>query len=158
MDKQPMTNKEVEDILLYHGRGTFSNDYRDRKELIEECRAKNADISSFCLSLCIPSNRNVVSGVEVNVMSNLTIESIEIAVNELQRFIQRLDRTINSLTDDERIVVKNRYLDNLTKPRTFEELEPLTNISVRWMKVLNNQALTKVRIAIDNNIFFYRFE
>ncbi len=145
---------QIENILRYHNQKGFRNDLKMIYGRISDLRARQTEMSAINYNVAVPANRNNVSTVEVYVVRNATISETEMEAKELERFIDKLDRSIDSLTPNEKSVLLSRYFTKDGGVKEFKNVATECNYSEDWCKELNKRALEH----IDTFLSGYKIE
>jgi DNA-directed RNA polymerase specialized sigma subunit len=139
-----MTLKEVQKILLYHGKGGFAGELSDLLEKIEDLKSSNNNgMSGFVFKLAVPQNKCNTSTVEVSVMQNLTTHDLELQSKDIERFINKLNWIIGNLPKNEQSIIRLRYL-NKDAPVEFKYVASSANFSEDWCERLDKRALQTI--------------
>ncbi|MFA5307233.1 MAG: hypothetical protein WC365_07340 [Candidatus Babeliales bacterium] len=149
-----MTTDQIENILRYHNQRGFKNDLKLLWGRIADMKESQSEISSFNFKLAVPANRNAVSFVEVYVIRNATLSETEMEAKELERFIEKLDRAIADLPENEKGVILSRYFTKDGSVNEFKNVAIECNYSENWCETLNKRALEH----IDNLLCGYKIE
>jgi DNA-directed RNA polymerase specialized sigma subunit len=140
-----LTRQNVKQILLYHNKHGFDKDLIDIKARIKDFGEMKSEITSMNFSLAVPANRLNVSSVEICVMHNLTLSTLEFQAKEFERFIDKLDFAIDSLPENERKVIKSRYFNKYNMEKEFKYVSREVNYSEDWCEELDKKALDRIR-------------
>ena len=149
-----MTTDQIENILRYHNQRGFKNDLKLLWGRIADMKESQSEISSFNFKLAVPANRNAVSSVEVYVIRNATLSETEMEAKELERFIEKLDRAIADLPENEKGIILSRYFTKDGSVNEFKNVAIECNYSENWCETLNKRALEH----IDNLLCGYKIE
>ena len=144
-----MTMKEIQKILLHHSKQGFSEELKDLYSKISDLRASNTEIAGFTLTFAMPANRNVVSSVESVVMKNLTVMDLEVKAHDLERFIKRLNWTIENLPRKEHDVIKLRYFNKRCVMSEFKFISEQLHYDESWCRRLDKRALRKINSELS---------
>ncbi len=145
-----MTPKHVEEILLYHNMRGFHNDLKDIEGRIAEVKSSPFQvITAIQYTFTKPANHNIVSPVEIAVIHNVNMLILEQQRNELERFIERLERAINGLTELERKIITMRYMNRYNTVTYFYTVAMNLNISEITCKRLTYKALSKIATMLS---------
>jgi DNA-directed RNA polymerase specialized sigma subunit len=146
-----MTHDEVENILIYHNRRGFKNDLKLLWGRISDLKQNQTEISALNYSVAIPSNHNNASTVEVYVVRNATITEMQMEAKELERFIDKLDFSIDGLPQNEKSVILSRYFTRDGGVKEFKNVAMECNYSENWCETLNKKAIE----SINNSLMGY---
>ena len=144
-----MTTDQIENILRYHNQRGFKNDLKLLWGRIADMKESQSEISSFNFKLAVPANRNAVSSVEVYVIRNATLYETEMEAKEIERFIEKLDRTINDLPPNEKSVILSRYFTRDGSVKEFKNVAADCNYSEDWCIKLNQKALENINETLS---------
>lgn len=103
--------KRVEKMLYNYKMQVISIiNIREEIKLIQE----DCGVGAICYD-SQPSNTNKINSIVENVTLSATekIEYLERTINRLQRQIDKVDRTIEGLTEEEQVIIRERYINGL---------------------------------------------
>ena len=149
-----MEIEQIENILRYHNQNGFRNDLKMMYGRIKDMKGSQCELSAINYKVAVPANRNNVSTVEVYVVRNATITETEMESKELARFIDKLDRAIDSLIPNEKSIILSRYFTRDGSVNEFKNVATDCNYSEDWCKELNKRALEH----IDTFLSGYKIE
>ena len=140
---------QIENILRYHSQEGFRNDLKMIFGRISDLKERQTEISAINYKVAIPNNHNNVSSVEIYVVRNATISEMEMEARELERFINKLDESIDGLPENERTVLKARYFTKDGSVTPFENMAYDIHYSREWCTKLNQKALEDINTALS---------